>query len=111
MDMNNSTRKMAIRFSDREKQFLFGLLHKYENIIDYRQRKNTVQKQSDVRKCWDTILRTFNEHPGTTDRTLKQLQKFWLNSKYVIKIINQIYQHIKYIIAYNIYITVCMLSE
>lgn len=84
MDMNNS-RKIALRFSDREKQILYGLLHKYENIIDYRQRKNTVQKQSDVRKCWDTILRSFNAHSATNNRTIKQLQKFWLNSKYVFQ--------------------------
>lgn len=82
--MNNIIeRKLTIRFSDKEKRILYGLLHKYEHIIDYRQRKNSIQKPSDVRRCWESILQTFNDHPETNGRTLKQLQKFWLNSKYV----------------------------
>lgn len=81
--MNNITlaRKGAIRFSDIEKTILYDLLRKYEHIIDCRSRRNSSQKHLDVRQCWEKILATYNQHPGTNDRTLKQLQKFWLNSK------------------------------
>ena len=71
------------RFSDKEKQLLYDLFAKYQNIIDIKQRKTmfSSQKQSEVRRCWNLIMDSFNEHAETNNRNLKQLQKFWLNSK------------------------------
>lgn len=70
------------RFSETEKELLYGMFRQYKNIIDIKLRKNSYStKQSEVRSCWDTILKRFNDHPETRQRTMRQIQKFWLNSK------------------------------
>lgn len=69
------------RFSEKEKQILYGLFKKYQSIIDIRHRRYSQHKQAELRKCWDTILETFNANSETTGRTIKQIQKFWLNAK------------------------------
>ena len=69
------------RFSENEKSILFELFKKYQNIIDIRHRRYSQHKQAELRKCWDTILETFNANPETTERSIKQIQKFWLNAK------------------------------
>lgn len=51
-------------------------------MIDIRQRRNSKSyKMSEVRECWRTILELFNRDGDTTNRNLKQIQKFWLNSR------------------------------
>lgn len=73
--------KNPLRYSDKEKKILYNLFKKYESIIDIKQRKNTSHKLTEVRECWQTILNSFNSYSCTTARNLKQLQKFWLNSR------------------------------
>lgn len=69
------------RFSEKEKSTLYSLFKKYQHIIDIRHRRYSQHKQAELRKCWDTILETFNANSETNERTIKQLQKFWLNAK------------------------------
>lgn len=69
------------RFSEKEKTILYGLFKKFQNIIDIRHRRYSQHKQAELRKCWDTILETFNANSETNERTIKQIQKFWLNAK------------------------------
>lgn len=71
------------RYSDSEKTLLYELFERYQEIIDIKLRRNLYSstKQCEVRECWELILKTFNEHPQTSERTMKQLQKFWLNAK------------------------------
>lgn len=71
------------RYSDKEKTLLYELFERYQEIIDIKLRRNLYSstKQCEVRECWELILKTFNEDPCTNNRTLKQLQKFWLNAK------------------------------
>lgn len=75
--------KKALRFSEDEKSVLFSLFNKYKDVIDIKHRRSSSSqhKQIELRKCWDAILDTFNSHVETNKRTLKQIQKFWLNSK------------------------------
>lgn len=69
------------RFTDREKTIIYSLFDKYKYIIDHKYRKNSAQKQSEVRNCWNIIHETFNQESNEVPRTLKQIQKFWMNSK------------------------------
>lgn len=71
------------RFSEKERAVLFSLFKKYQDIIDIRQRRysNSQHKQTALRNCWNTIMETFNANPDTGERSMKQIQKFWLNSK------------------------------
>lgn len=71
------------RFTEKEKTVLFGLFKQYQDIIDIRHRRysQSQHKQFALRKCWNTILEEFNAHPDTGSRSMKQIQKFWLNSK------------------------------
>lgn len=75
--------KKSLRFTEEEKNVLFSLFAKYKDVIDIRHRRNSQSqhKQVQLRKCWDTILDSFNAHTDTSKRTMKQIQKFWLNSK------------------------------
>lgn len=75
-------RKM-LRFTEIEKSVLFDLFAKYKDIIDIRHRRysQSQTKQVALRKCWDAILSAFNANTGTNKRSMKQIQKFWLNSK------------------------------
>lgn len=75
--------KKSLRFTEEEKNVLFSLFMKYKDIIDIRHRRHSQSqhKQAALRKCWDSILNLFNEHPDTSKRSMKQIQKFWLNSK------------------------------
>lgn len=72
-----------LRFTETEKAVLFSLFTKYKDIIDIRHRRysQSQTKQTSLRKCWDSILESFNADPGTNKRSMKQIQKFWLNSK------------------------------
>lgn len=70
------------RFSDEEKSVLYRIFSEHLHIIDIKKRKNAqISNQMDVRSCWEHILKTFNEHSDTKERTMRQIQKFWLNSK------------------------------
>lgn len=71
------------RYSENEKSLLYELFEKYQEIIDIKLRRNLYSstKQCEVRECWERILKTFNDNPQTSERTMKQLQKFWLNAK------------------------------
>lgn len=75
--------KKSLRFNEQEKAVLFTLFTKYKGVIDIRHRRNShsQHKQIELRKCWDNILESFNAHPDTSKRSMKQIQKFWLNSK------------------------------
>lgn len=75
--------KKALRFSEDEKAVLFSLFNKYKDVIDIKHRRHstTQHKQMELRKCWDAILDAFNQQADSTKRSLKQIQKFWLNSK------------------------------
>lgn len=75
--------KKALRFSEDEKVVLFSLFDKYKDVIDIKHRRHstTQHKQMELRKCWDSILDAFNQQADTAKRSLKQIQKFWLNSK------------------------------
>lgn len=75
--------KKALRFTEDEKHLLFTLFTKYKDIIDIKHRRHSSSqhKQTELRKCWDAILDAFNEQVASNKRTLKQIQKFWLNSK------------------------------
>lgn len=75
--------KKSLRFTEEEKVVLFSLFTKYKDVIDIRHRRNSQSqhKQMALRKCWDSILDAFNDHPDTSKRSMKQIQKFWLNSK------------------------------
>lgn len=83
LDKFDKLDKKHNRFSDKEKNLLFKLFTKYQSIIDIKQRRslNWSHKQSEIRACWNTILGAFNSHPDTNNRTIKQIHKFWLNSK------------------------------
>lgn len=71
------------RYSESEKTLLYELFERYQEIIDIKLRRNLYSstKQCEVRECWELILKTFNDDQRTSKRTLKQLQKFWLNAK------------------------------
>lgn len=75
--------KKSLRFTEEEKVVLFSLFTKHKDVIDIRHRRNSQSqhKQIQLRKCWDNILDSFNAHPDTSKRSMKQIQKFWLNSK------------------------------
>lgn len=75
--------KKSLRFTEEEKGVLFSLFAKYKDVIDIRHRRNSQSqhKQIALRKCWDSILDSFNAHSDTSKRSMKQIQKFWLNSK------------------------------
>lgn len=80
---NGSADKNMKRYSDSEKTLLYELFERYQEIIDIKLRRNSYSstKQCEVRECWELILKTFNDDPRASKRTLKQLQKFWLNAK------------------------------
>lgn len=89
-DDRRNTKSLAVkndknmkRYSENEKTLLYELFERYQEIIDIKLRRNLYSstKQCEVRECWELILKTFNEHPQTSERTMKQLQKFWLNAK------------------------------
>ncbi|KAJ6636753.1 Regulatory protein zeste [Pseudolycoriella hygida] len=90
----SKTDKNLKRYSETEKNLLYELFEKYRKIIDIRLRKNSYSstKQCEVRECWELILKSFNEDPKTNERTMKQLQKFWLNAKLRRMIPNNKYQ-------------------
>lgn len=75
--------KKLNRYSETEKTLLYELFERYQEIIDIKLRRSLYSstKQCEVRECWELILKTFNEHQQTSERTMKQLQKFWLNAK------------------------------
>lgn len=75
--------KKSLRFTEEEKVVLFSLFTKFKDVIDIRHRRNSQSqhKQVALRKCWDSILDAFNAHHDTSKRSMKQIQKFWLNSK------------------------------
>lgn len=75
--------KKLNRFSESEKKILYALFKQHQNIIDIKRRKSSYSshKQSEVRSCWELILKVFNERMDTKKRTMRQIQKFWLNSK------------------------------
>lgn len=75
--------KKSLRFTEEEKAVLFTLFGKHKDVIDIRHRRNSQSqhKQVQLRKCWDNILDSFNAHSDTSKRSMKQIQKFWLNSK------------------------------
>lgn len=75
--------KKSLRFTEEEKVVLFSLFGKFKDTIDIRHRRHSQSqhKQIALRKCWDSILESFNAHPDTSKRSMKQIQKFWLNSK------------------------------
>lgn len=79
----SATYKKLNRFSDLEKRLLFDYFKEHQQIIDIKQRRSSVSshKQAAVRACWERIVSDFNEHPETKSRTVRQIQKFWLNSK------------------------------
>lgn len=83
VDEASATYKKLNRFSDMEKRLLFGAFKEHQQIIDIKQRRTSMSshKQAEVRACWERIVSDFNEHPGTKSRTMRQIQKFWLNSK------------------------------
>lgn len=78
-----ATYKKLNRFSDQEKHLLFAAFKEHQQIIDIKQRRSSFSshKQAEVRECWKRIVCEFNEHPDTQERTVRQIQKFWLNSK------------------------------
>lgn len=82
-DAASATYKKLNRFSDLEKRLLFIAFKEHQQIIDIKQRRSSFSshKQAEVRACWDRIVSDFNEHPETKKRTVRQIQKFWLNSK------------------------------
>lgn len=83
MDEKKVALQKVARFSDKEKTILFSLFKEYQDVIDirYRRSSQSQHKQAELRKCWNTILETFNANSETIDRSMKQIQKFWLNSK------------------------------
>lgn len=73
----------TFRWSLQEKEELLMLFAKYNEIIDISQRHKTHYKHVDVRNAWDSILDEFNSKFSHNEpRTLKQIKKFWLNSRY-----------------------------
>lgn len=69
------------RFTAEEKDVLYTLFHLHEEVIDIKHRKKQRNKYS-VRDTWDKIVRDFNSHPHVSAmRNIKQIQKFWLNSR------------------------------
>lgn len=78
--MHTNTKQYS-RFSVKEKNVLYELFHRNLKIIDIKQRKHALFKQATVRKCWEDIRSQFNAHSDTTNRSMKQIQKFWLNSR------------------------------
>lgn len=75
--------KKLLRYSDHEKQILYGLFKEYGDIIDRHKRRFSKHKskRSELQDAWQQILIRFNNHRSTTDRNLKQIQKFWLNTR------------------------------
>lgn len=75
--------KKLNRFSDVEKALLYGQFKEHQQIIDIKQRRSSYSshKQAEVRACWERIVDEYNAHPDTQNRTMRQIQKFWLNSK------------------------------
>lgn len=71
------------RFTEKEKSVLFSLFKQYQDVIDIRHRRysQSHHKQAALRNCWNKILEEFNASPDTGNRSMKQIQKFWLNSK------------------------------
>lgn len=71
------------RFTQEEKEILYSLFHEHEEVIDIKFRKKQRSKYS-VRDAWEKIVHEFNTHPGVSAmRNLKQIQKFWLNARWV----------------------------
>jgi len=69
------------RFTAEEKEVLYTLFHLHEEVIDIKHRKKQRNKYS-VRETWDKIVKDFNSHPHVSAmRNIKQIQKFWLNSR------------------------------
>lgn len=83
MTNDNSMDDKRFRFSEKEKTVLFELFKQYQDVIDIRHRRysQSQHKQTTLRNCWNKILDDFNQHPDTVTRSMKQIQKFWLNSK------------------------------
>lgn len=75
--------KKLNRFSDIEKALLYAQFKEHQQIIDIKQRRSSYSshKQAEVRACWERIVDEYNAHPETQNRTMRQIQKFWLNSK------------------------------
>lgn len=75
--------KKLNRFSEVEKSLLYGQFREHQQIIDIKQRRSSYSshKQAEVRACWERIVDEYNAHPDTQNRTMRQIQKFWLNSK------------------------------
>lgn len=75
--------KKLNRFSDVEKAMLYAQFKEHQQIIDIKQRRSSYSshKQAEVRACWEKIVDEYNAHPDTQNRTMRQIQKFWLNSK------------------------------
>lgn len=71
------------RFTEKEKAVLYSLFKDNQGVIDIRHRRysQSNHKQTALRNCWNRILEEFNCHPDTGNRSMKQIQKFWLNSK------------------------------
>lgn len=81
--MESADDKKVARFSEKEKTLLFSLFKQYQDVIDIRHRRSShsQHKQIELRKCWKSILEAFNANPESRERSMKQIQKFWLNSK------------------------------
>lgn len=75
--------KKLNRFSEVEKSLLYAQFREHQQIIDIKQRRSSYSshKQAEVRACWERIVDEYNAHPDTQNRTMRQIQKFWLNSK------------------------------
>lgn len=72
------------RYTKNEKEILFSLFQHFEETIDIRRRKSYSKKLNNmtVRQCWQKICTLYNSDPNiTTQRSIKQIQKFWLNSR------------------------------
>lgn len=79
------------RFSEKEKVILYGLFKKYQNIIDIRHRRYSQHKQAELRKCWDTILETFNASAETNPpRTIKQVREYDFETQLKTFVANQL---------------------
>ncbi|XP_055374769.1 regulatory protein zeste [Condylostylus longicornis] len=82
MEGHNAPNSSTNRFTKEEKHILFQLFLENEDIIDIKQRKSCPKKHISIRDCWNKIADEFNNHPSTTTvRSLKQIQKFWLNAR------------------------------
>lgn len=81
--LQTESEKKLLRYSDHEKQILYGLFKEYGDIIDRHKRRFSKHKskRSELQEAWQEILTRFNNHRNTTQRNLKQIQKFWLNTR------------------------------